>query len=192
MKSTAALPRARKDGLVIKELPGETLVYDLERDEAHCLNQTAALVWKGCDGKTTVARMAGLLQDQLDTSVNADVVWLAIKQLQRFHLVENERETVATPSVSRRNLVLKYAPAALVLPVIMSISAPAAAQAATCVQPGGNCSAGQNCCAGSSCANSVTCCLPLGFTCSSDNDCCSTNCDATTSTCQQTLRANPK
>src|SRR5260370_40458525 len=132
MKSTAALPRARKDGLVIKELPGETLVYDLERDEAHCLNQTAALVWKCCDGKTTIAKMTSLLQAQLDTSVNADVVWLAIKQLQRFHLVEShDEETVAMPSVSRRNLVLKYAPAALVLPLIMSISAPTAAAAST-------------------------------------------------------------
>ena len=28
MKSTAALPRARKGGLVIKELSGETLVYE--------------------------------------------------------------------------------------------------------------------------------------------------------------------
>ena len=165
MKSTAALPRARKDGLVIKELVNETLVYDLERDEAHCLNQTAALVWKCCDGKTTVVRMAGLLQDQLDTSVNADVVWLAIKQLQRFHLVESyDEDTVAMPTVSRRNLVLKYAPAALVLPLIMSISAPAAAQAASptpsptpdpCVaNPGGE-----------------------GCPCQSDIDCDSQNCN---------------
>ncbi len=80
MKSTAALPRARKDGLVIKELVNETLVYDLERDEAHCLNQTAALVWKRCDGKTTIAKMTGLLREQLSTSVSADVVWLAVKQ----------------------------------------------------------------------------------------------------------------
>ena len=59
MKSTAALPRARKDGLVIKELSNETLVYDLERDEAHCLNQTAGLVWKQCDGRTTVTKIGG-------------------------------------------------------------------------------------------------------------------------------------
>src|ERR1700674_5326211 len=111
MKSTAVLPRARKDGLVIKELPNETLVYDLERDEAHCLNHTAALVWKRCDGRTTVAKMAGLLQAQLDESVDADVVWLAVKQLRRFHLVESyDEEAVAVPTVSRRNLVLKYAP----------------------------------------------------------------------------------
>jgi Coenzyme PQQ synthesis protein D (PqqD) len=177
MISTAALPRARKDGLVIKELVNETLVYDLERDEAHCLNQTAALVWKFCDGKTTVARMAGLLQEKLDLSVNADVVWLAIKQLQRFHLVESyDRETVATPSVTRRNLVLKYAPAALVLPLIMSISAPAAAGAATptptptpdpCIaNPSG-----------------------LGCPCQNDGECDSQNCNA--GVCGPPLKPNP-
>jgi hypothetical protein len=177
MKSTAALPRARKDGLVIKELPDETLVYDLERDEAHCLNQTAALVWKRCDGKTTIAKMTSLLHEQLDTSVNADVVWLAVKQLQRFHLIESyDEEIVAMPSVSRRNLVLKYAPAALVLPLIMSISAPAAAQAATptpaptpdpCIaNPGG-----------------------LGCPCSSDGDCNSQNCNG--GICGPPLKPNP-
>ena len=174
MKSTAALPRARKDGLVIKELPNETLVYDLERDEAHCLNQTAALVWKRCDGRTTVAKMTSLLQEHLDPSVSADVVWLAIKQLQRFHLVESyDEETVAIPTVSRRNLVLKYAPAALVLPLIMSISAPTAAAAATPGPP-------DPCIA-----------HPSGFgcPCSSDGDCDSQNCNA--GTCGPQLKANP-
>jgi hypothetical protein len=31
-------PLARKEGLVIQELPDEVLVYDLDRDRAHCLN----------------------------------------------------------------------------------------------------------------------------------------------------------
>src|SRR5882724_7680086 len=98
-----ALPRARHESLIIKKLPEETLVYDLERDKAHCLNQAAALVWKHCDGKTTIAKMTSLLQAQLDISANAEVVWLAIKQLQRFHLVESyDEETAAMPSVSRR------------------------------------------------------------------------------------------
>ena len=171
MKSTAALPRARKDGLVIKELPNETLVYDLETDEAHCLNQTAALVWKRCDGRTTIAKMTSLLQAQLETSVNADVVWLAVKQLRDFHLVDSyDEETVAMPLVSRRNLVLKYAPAALVLPLIMSISAPTAAQAATdpCIaDPGG-----------------------LGCPCQSDGDCDSQNCNA--GTCGPELKPKPE
>ena len=156
MKSAAGLPRARTEGLVIRELENETLVYDLERDEAHCLNQTAALVWRRCDGQTTVAKMTDWIQKQLDTSIDADIVWLAIKQLQRFHLIEiGEERVVATPSVSRRNLLLKYAPAALALPVIMSISVPAAAQA------------------GGSCKNE-------GSPCGSDVDCCTGNCNGGT------------
>lgn len=65
MKSLGTLPHARLDGLVITEVDNETLVYDMERDKAHCLNQTAALIWRRCDGKTTVREMAGLLQKQL-------------------------------------------------------------------------------------------------------------------------------
>ena len=160
MISTAALPRARKDGLVIKELVNETLVYDLERDEAHCLNQTSALVWKRCDGKTTIAKMTSLLQDELGISVSADVVWLAVKQLRDFHLVESyDKETVSMPLVSRRSLVLKYAPAALVLPLILSISAPTAAQAST----------------NPACANPTN--KPVGCACGDDNECASFNCN---------------
>jgi len=51
-------PRARKDDLLIQDLPEETLVYDVVRHRAHCLNRTAALVWRHCDGKTSVEKLA--------------------------------------------------------------------------------------------------------------------------------------
>ena len=144
MKGIAILPRTRTDKLVIRELDDETLVYDTERDEAHCLNQTAALVWKHCDGTTTACEAVQSLQKALGVPVGTDVVWLAVKQLQRFHLVESNAKP---PSVSRRDLVLKYAPAALVLPVIMSISAPTPAQGASCVALNGSCGVeGPFCC----------------------------------------------
>jgi hypothetical protein len=154
MKSSARLPRSRTDNLVIRELDDETLVYDMERDEAHCLNQTAALVWEQCDGKTTAAAAARSLQSKLDARVDTDLVWLAVKQLERFHLVESHGKSL---SVSRRNLVLKYAPAALALPVIMSISAPTPGIAASCGQP---CSTFVSCPAACHCVfngNSGTC-----------------------------------
>jgi hypothetical protein len=115
MKGIVALPRRRTDNLVIRELDDETLVYDTESDEAHCLNQTAALVWKHCDGKTNAREAVQSLQSALGVPVGTDIVWLAVKQLERFHLVEGSQKS---PSVSRRALVLKYAPAALALPVI--------------------------------------------------------------------------
>jgi hypothetical protein len=154
MKSAARLPRALRDNLVIRELDDETLVYDTERDEAHCLNRTAALVWELCDGKTTPVQATRSLQSKLGADVDSDLVWLAVRQLQKFHLVERAAKS---PSVSRRDLVLKYAPAALALPVIMSISAPTPAQSASCLQNGAPCSTNTQCCGGSCFGSPPTC-----------------------------------
>lgn len=148
------LPLARTDSLVVKELQDEVLVYDLERHKAHCLNQASALVWKHCDGKTTVAEMTRLLERELGTLVDDDVVWLALSQLRRFHLL-GESNTVGMMKVSRRDLVRKYLPAALALPVILSIAAPTAAQAGSqpCGTAGASCSAPGDppCCPGFTC-----------------------------------------
>ena len=130
MRNFTRLPNARSEGLVIRELEDETLVYDTERDEAHCLNRTAALVWELCDGKTSSSHAARQLQGTLGANIDSDVVWLAVRQLEKFHLVER---AIKRPSVSRRDLVLKYAPAGLVLlPIIFSISAPEPVMAASC------------------------------------------------------------
>ena len=49
-------PRARSDGLVVRHLPGELIVYDLERHAAHCLNETAATIFRHADGRRTRSR----------------------------------------------------------------------------------------------------------------------------------------
>lgn len=158
MKSADRLPRALTDNLVIRELDDETLIYDTDRDEAHCLNHTAALVWEHCDGETTAKQAARSLQTELGAAVDTDLVWLAVKQLRRFHLVESATKG---PAVSRRDLVLKYAPAALALPVIMSISAPVPAQSASCGTSGAPCGAGfPPCCSTFSCFGNPQRCGP--------------------------------
>ncbi len=70
----ALMPRARQDELVVEELQDETLVYDLKRHKARCLNRTAALVWRCCDGQTSVADVAALLEEQLATATDEAVV----------------------------------------------------------------------------------------------------------------------
>jgi len=155
MKSTNRLPAARTNNLVIRELDDETLVYDTERDEAHCLNHTAALVWRRCDGKTTATQAARSMQGVLGMPVDSDLVWLAIQQLERYHLLDR---ACNSPRVSRRDLVVKYAPAALALPLILSISAPASAQAASCGGQGALCGgANPPCCPGCNCDGTCFC-----------------------------------
>jgi len=150
------LPRAVNENLIIRELDDETLVYDLGRDKAHCLNHTAGLVWKMCDGERTAEEAARLLQRQFDVKIDADLVWLAVKQLQRYHLVEGQKKLA---SVSRRSIVLKYAPMALAVPAIISITAPTAFAAASCLPPGAPCSpSGTPCCSPNSCFGSFPTC----------------------------------
>jgi len=126
-------PRARKDGLLVEELANETLVYDLERHKAHCLNQTATFVWRHCDGQTTIGELAELLQDEFRSSANEEVVWLALERLEKAHLLrERVRPQTETPRYSRRRL-MRILGIGMAVPVVVSIVAPMAVHAATCV-----------------------------------------------------------
>lgn len=146
------LPFARTAQLIVQEVSNEVLVYDLERHKAHCLNKTSAFVWKHCDGKTTIGQATQLLESELSQAVEPDVVWLALSQLRRFHLLDEAGGTIFSMQVSRRDLVRKYLPVALSLPLIMSIAAPTAAQtASTCAGIGQPCGDGIECCPGGTC-----------------------------------------
>ena len=162
------IPTARREGLVVRELEDETLVYDLERDEAHCLNQTAALVWKNCDGQTTVVEIARLVEDELQSTqattsarskVDEQVVWLALSQLRRKRLLsERIIRARSTPRISRREMAHKLAQAAvLALPFITTIAAPRPASAGSC-SPNCGPPTGECCPAGCPCATPAPCC----------------------------------
>ena len=147
------LPKARTIQLITRKVAGEMLVYDRNRDEAHCLNPTAARVWTHCDGATTVAEMAHLLADEMQTPVAAEVVWLAVEQLRKARLLQEPhlQEPLAGPKriehLSRRALVKRIGVgAAVTLPFIRSITAPTAAQAASCRPTGALCTANSQCC----------------------------------------------
>ena len=58
MEDVAVFPRGSRDQLVIQELAEETLIFDQRNGKAHCLNRTTALVWKLCDGQTSLAEIA--------------------------------------------------------------------------------------------------------------------------------------
>lgn len=116
-------PMARQNGLVVQEMPDEVLVYDLDTNKAHCLNQSAAFVWRSCDGNNSVADIVR----QFETTggkVTEDFVWLAIDQLNENGLLEG----TANPKFagqSRRQVLKTIGLASMVaLPVIASLVAP--------------------------------------------------------------------
>jgi hypothetical protein len=124
----SVLPRARKDHLTIRVLPEETLIYDQERHKAHCLNAPAALVWRHCDGKTTIADLCRILTRDMGIE-SEEIVGLALEQLARRHLLEEAPGPLpATERLSRREVLKKLAVVAVTLPIIMTITTRTAAQ----------------------------------------------------------------
>jgi len=127
-------PAKRTKGLVVTELKGEMLVYDLERHRAHCLNPAAALVFKHCDGTRSVAELARLLERELGGPADPDCVWLGLDRLGKAGLL---RQRVSRPPgegrLSRRQLARRLGIAVL-LPAVTSLVAPTPAEAAaSCV-----------------------------------------------------------
>lgn len=129
--NNSQFPTARTNGLVVQDVPNEVLVYDLETNKAHCLNQTAAMVWRACDGKTSVPEIANIVASQTGEKVSDDLVWLAIDQLQENSLVEAE-VAARFAGQSRREALKRIGLASMIaLPVIASLAAPTSVMAST-------------------------------------------------------------
>lgn len=147
-------PVARQQGLVIQEMPDEILVFDLETNKAHCLNQTAAFVWRSCDGTKSVSEIVRLLGSESGKPVEEDLVWLAIDQLNENNLLA-QNVKADFKNQTRREIIKKVGLAAVVaLPLVSSLVAPTAALAAGCSSAvnGTNCGTNSTCCGGVCCS----------------------------------------
>jgi len=143
-------PRARKERLIVHRLPDELLIYDLDRDRAHCLNETAAFVWQRCDGRKSLPEIAQALRQRTNTEVDEKIVWLAIEQLNRNHLLEVAPSLPsAIGHMNRREVIRALGiTAAVTIPVVASIVAPTPAQAASCLPNASACTDNTQCCTG--------------------------------------------
>jgi hypothetical protein len=137
-------PRKRQDQLIVRELSEEVLVYDLARDKALCLNQVAAAVWERCDGKFTPRELARALK------LDERVLWCALDQLGKDGLLDARVEMPPSlAGLSRRQQIKTLGKvAAMAIPLVTAVTAPSAAEAATCKAHGQSCSTGAQCCSG--------------------------------------------
>jgi hypothetical protein len=127
-----SLPKARKADLVTRQIPGELLVYDLKRHKAFCLNETAATIWKNCNGSRTVADLAAQFKRDHHLSIDEKVIWLALDQLEKSKLLQTSlTRPFGFGPISRRSLVRAGIVTAIALPIVTMIAAPTAQAAGT-------------------------------------------------------------
>jgi len=74
-------PKATTEQLVVQKLENEILIYDLRANQAICLNQTAALVWQNCDGKSSVSKIVKKLEKKLGAPVSEELIMFAVSEL---------------------------------------------------------------------------------------------------------------
>lgn len=95
-------PTARAD-LIVERLPGEILVHDQQRDEAHCLNPLASAVFELCDSQRSPAQIATLARERLGRDVDEAATYEAIVHLGACHLLDGEPAEVS--GLSRRQMI---------------------------------------------------------------------------------------
>ena len=194
-KQTAiARPVARTEGLLVETVGEETVVYDLNTKEAHCLKGLAASVFMYADGSRTASEIAELVAYRLNTPVAESEVADAVGQLESCALLDAGPLLVRN-GISRREAVGKFAKLAGVAtatPLIATVMAPAASAAGSQLQEGQCCGSSTTTCTGlnSSCASNH-CCQNISSKdcnqckCVNDkNDCSGDKCGGPVGTCQ--------
>ncbi|MEZ5345750.1 MAG: PqqD family protein [Pyrinomonadaceae bacterium] len=132
------LPAARRKEIVVQEVDGEILIYDLLDNKALCLNKTSALVWSMCDGTNSVERLAAKLGEKLEQPIENEMILLTLEELRKKGLIEDQNEDLLELSgLTRREVIQKIGFTSLVaLPVVSLIVAPSSASAQSCLAPG--------------------------------------------------------
>lgn len=121
-------PRARSKELLLQPTGDDLVVFDQERNIAHTLNRTAALVFEHADGTRSVADLVTLLQTELNETADEDLVEMTLDTLRRAHLLEEAGPRSAEAlRASRRRFVRKIGlvgALTLLLPAVESTVAP--------------------------------------------------------------------
>lgn len=118
------LPPARIENIVVQDAGDEVLIYDLITNKAFCLNETSAIIYQACDGKTS--------SDELKAKYHFsdDLIFFALDELKKEKLIE---DNYVSPfkGIKRREVIKKIGLASMIaLPVIVSLMAPTAVMAA--------------------------------------------------------------
>lgn len=119
--SNGSNPVMRKNNLITTTTGSDQIVYDRDNNSVHTLSSSVSDVWLRCDGTRSAAMIAA------ETGLPIETVQMALQQLMAVSLITGH-DKVSSPSGSRRRLLKRAGMGATVaIPVIVSVTAPAAA-----------------------------------------------------------------
>ena len=154
-----SLPFSKRENILVQEFKNEVLIFDLTTNRAYCLNETLAKIWQHCDGVTTF--------EQLEKKFNftGELITLALAELRKENLLKEKIRSADLTELSRRELTRRVGySTACALPLILAVTAPEAAHAASGGVAPGSRGYGQSCAAAPECGGAAPYCV--------NNTCC--------------------
>ena len=120
-------PKA-KTNILMEEMTDETLVYDLDRHRAHCLNPTAAFLLREANGERDVEELTRMAEEAFGVPATEEAILLGLERLTKARLMEWDGPQAVPSGPTRRQAIRQIATLGLVLPAVMTIVTPLAAQ----------------------------------------------------------------
>ncbi len=114
-------PKA-KTNLLVEPLPEETLVYDLDRHRAHCLDPMAALLLAEADGEKDIVALVEVLRTEFGESASEEAIRVGLDRLRRSRLLEWDGPELGSNGMSRREAIEKLTKAGIGLPSVMTVA----------------------------------------------------------------------
>ncbi len=164
-------PAARSEQLIVEKVGDETVIYDLDSKEAHCLKALAAVVFDCADGASNASDIAELASYRLARPVTEAEVLESLAQLDDSSLLVQPSPSEQN-GVSRRQALRTFAAAGAGTILVTTVSAPAALAWSTgstckaltpsctpdCSDKDGSCSGCLPCDEGHPCPSGYVCC----------------------------------
>jgi hypothetical protein len=157
-RPTTVAPKARTERLIVRQIEGEWLYYDMANHRATYLNPFSARVLTLCDGRRTAAGIAESLQPD---DVDEGIVLMTLEKLAKAKLLEPSYRSPSKAVVrtNRRDMMRGIgagAGALAMVPVVSAITVPTPAQATSCLGALQPCTDNSQCCSGV-CVGALTC-----------------------------------
>lgn len=116
-------PVTRKNGLTIKQMGDEAVIFDAESGAVHHLNRVAEVVWRACDGRTDKEALARLVEEACNVTEAGAAVELALEQLSRRGLMATPVLRADADRRMSRRAVLRDLAKAMAIPAVLTITA---------------------------------------------------------------------
>jgi hypothetical protein len=130
------LPISRTEGVTVKSMGDEVVLFDSTNGGIHHLNRIATVVWRSCDGRTDRPALERIVTRTTNIADVGPAVELALEQLSSRGLLNTNISRANDERRRDRRETLKQLAAAAAIPFIMTCTANRArAQSESQIQP---------------------------------------------------------